>query len=162
MSALWGEREYLISYFSCLDIVMLGILSPNYLCPELSYCDRFQMESSDADSLLRRIKGAIVWLCSCISSFWKCFLEEHIAFLRPAFFICHPHPSRAEMWLPLYLQPTDKNTLPFPNCDFSFKGPLKGLKNLIAYIFLKIEISGNLQGRRALKENAKFHSNYHH
>lgn len=153
MSALWGERrQYLI---------FLGILSPNYLCPELSYCERFSRWFLWCWQFTEKDKGALVWLCCCISSFWKCSWKSTLPSL-PQLSLSSPPPAEQRCgYLFIFSQQT-KTPCPFQTVTFPFKGPLKGLKNLIAYIFLKTEILGNLQGRRALKENAKFHSNYHH
>lgn len=122
----------------------------------------FPDESSDADSLLRRIREQLCDSAAASVAFGSAFGRAHC--LPFVSFLYLPSPPPAEQrcgYLFISSQQT-KTPCPFQTVTFPFKGPLKGLKNLIAYIFLKIEISGNLQGRRALKENAKFHSNYHH
>lgn len=74
---------------------MLGILSPNYLCPELSLSivTGFPDESSDADSLLRRIREQLCDSAAASVAFGSAFGRAYV--LLVSFLFRHPHPQQS-------------------------------------------------------------------
>lgn len=92
----------------------------------------FPDESSDADSLLRRIREQLCDSAAASVAFGSAFGRAHIC-LPFVSFLYLPSPPPAEQrcgYLFISSQQT-KNTLPFSKLWlFPFKGPLKGLKIL--------------------------------
>ena len=137
---------------------MLGILSPNYLCPELSYCDSLSRWVLWCWQFSRRIREQLCDSAAASVAFGRAHCLPFLSLL----YLPSPPPAEQSCgYLFIFSQQT-RTPWPFQTETLPLKGQFKGLKNFIAYIFLKTEMSGNLQGRKALKENAKFHSNYHH